>query len=153
VAGDSAKMPLNARGAGKEPPIAPPGLARRLAACVYDALALAAVLMVAGAAWVGITGAAAPPGNWAFRTYVLAICALFFCVFWTRGETLGMRAWKLRIVAADGQPPGWGRAMLRFGAALVSLAALGLGFAWVLIDRDRLAWHDRWSGTRLHRTS
>jgi uncharacterized RDD family membrane protein YckC len=151
VASDSAEMPLATHGSVNEPRIVPPGLARRLAACLYDGLALAAVLMVAGAAWVGITGAAAPPGSWAFRAYVLAICALFFCVFWTRGETLGMRAWKLRIVAADGQPPGWGRALLRFAAALVSLAALGLGFAWVLVDRDRLAWHDRWSGTRLQR--
>jgi uncharacterized RDD family membrane protein YckC len=132
--------------------VAPPGLARRLAACLYDGLALAAVLMVAGAAWVGLTGTAAPPGDWPFRAYLLAIAALFFGVFWTRGETLGMRAWKLRIVAEDDRPPGWGRAMLRFGTALVSLAALGLGFAWVLIDRDRQAWHDRWSGTRLERT-
>jgi uncharacterized RDD family membrane protein YckC len=39
--------------------------------------------------------------------------------------------------------------LARFAAAGVSLAALGMGFLWVLVDRDRLAWHDRWSGTRL----
>jgi uncharacterized RDD family membrane protein YckC len=60
-----------------------------------------------------------------------------------------MRAWKLRIVGADGRPPGWGRSLLRFAAGLVSWAALGLGFLWVLVDRERLAWHDRLSGTRL----
>lgn len=128
---------------------ATPGLARRLAAALYDGLALAALLMVAGALWVAARGDAAPPGDWLFRGYLLAVSALFFCVFWTRGETLGMRAWKLRIVALDGRPPGWGAALLRFAAACVSVAALGLGFAWVLVDRDRLAWHDRWSGTRL----
>jgi uncharacterized RDD family membrane protein YckC len=31
----------------------------------------------------------------------------------------------------------------------VSLAALGLGYFWIWIDRERLAWHDRWSGTRV----
>jgi uncharacterized RDD family membrane protein YckC len=127
----------------------PPGLGRRLAACLYDGLVLFAVLMVAGAAWVALTRAAAPPGDWLFRGYLLAIAALFFCGFWRRGETLGMRAWKLRVVAADGRAPGWDRALLRFAAALLSWAALGMGFLWVLVDRERLAWHDRLSGTRL----
>jgi uncharacterized RDD family membrane protein YckC len=31
------------------------------------------------------------------------------------------------------------------------LLCLGLGFLWVLYDRDKLAWHDRLSGTRLVR--
>ena len=35
------------------------------------------------------------------------------------------------------------------GGACVSLAALGLGYFWIWIDRERLAWHDRWSGTRV----
>jgi uncharacterized RDD family membrane protein YckC len=127
----------------------PPGLGRRLAACLYDGLVLFAVLMVAGAAWVALARAAAPPGDWLFRAYLLMVSALFFCGFWRRGETLGMRAWKLRVVAADGRAPGWNRALLRFAAALLSWAALGMGFLWVLVDRERLAWHDRLSGTRL----
>jgi uncharacterized RDD family membrane protein YckC len=126
-----------------------PGLARRLAACFYDSLVLAAVLIFAGAAWVGLSGAAASPGDWLFRFYLLAVAALFLGAFWRRGETLGMRAWKLRIVAVHGGPPSWGRALLRFAAALLSWAVLGLGFWWVLLDRERLAWHDRLSGTRL----
>ena len=126
-----------------------PGLGRRLAACLYDGLVLLAVLMFAGALWVALSRAAAPPGDWLFRGYLLSIAALFFGAFWTRGETLGMRAWKLHLVAADGRAPGWGRALLRFAVALVSWAAFGLGFLWVLVDRHRLAWHDRASGTRL----
>jgi uncharacterized RDD family membrane protein YckC len=130
-----------------------PGLARRLAACFYDGLVLVAVLVVAGAVWVALSRAAAAPGDWLFRGYLLAVSAAFFGAFWTRGETLGMRAWKLRIVGRDGKPPGWGRAVLRFTVALLSWGALGLGFLWVLVDRDRLAWHDRASGTRLVRVA
>ncbi|HUG98342.1 MAG TPA: RDD family protein [Gammaproteobacteria bacterium] len=126
-----------------------PGLIRRLAACLYDCLVLIALLMVAGAAWVGLSRTAVPPGDWLFRAYLLAVAALFFAGFWRRGETLGMRAWKLRIVAADGRPPGWGRGLLRFAMALLSWAVFGLGFWWVLVDLERLAWHDRLSGTRL----
>jgi uncharacterized RDD family membrane protein YckC len=32
---------------------------------------------------------------------------------------------------------------------VVSVAALGLGYFWIWIDRDRLAWHGRWSGTKV----
>ncbi len=128
-----------------------PGLPRRLLAMLYDGLVLCAVLMVAGAAWVALHRAAAPPGDWAFRAYLVAVCALFYAGFWTRGETLGLRAWKLRLEGPDGRPPGWGRALLRFAAALLSWLPAGLGFLWVLVDRDRLAWHDRLSKTHLVR--
>jgi uncharacterized RDD family membrane protein YckC len=129
----------------------PAGLARRLAACLYDGLVLVAVLMLAGAAWVALSRTAAPPGDWWFRAYLLAVAALFFCGFWRRGETLGMRAWKLRIIGPDGAPPTWARGFSRFAAALLSWGPLGLGFLWALVDRDGLAWHDRLSGTRLVR--
>lgn len=132
------------------PPRAP-GLGRRLASCLYDGLALIAVLMVAAAVWVAIARSAAPPADWLFRIYLLTISALFFVLFWTRGETLGMRAWKLRVEGPDGRPPDWRRALLRFFSAMLSWAAFGLGFLWVLVDRDRLAWHDRLSATRLVR--
>ena len=116
---------------------------------VYDALVRAAVLMIAGGLWVAAHRAAAPPGDPWFRLYLAAVTALFFSAVWTRGETLGLRAWKLRLVGPDGRPPGWGRALLRCAAAILSWLPLGLGFLWVLVDRERLAWHDRLSGTRL----
>jgi uncharacterized RDD family membrane protein YckC len=53
-----------------------------------------------------------------------------------------MRAWRIRVVAADGGALPWPRALLRFTVALVSFAAFGLGFLWCLLDRDRRAWHD-----------
>lgn len=116
---------------------------------LYDGLVLAAVLMVAGGLWVAAHRAAAPPGDVLFRLYLLAVTVFFYTAFWTRGETLGLRAWKLRLVGPGGRPPGWGRALLRFAAAVLSWLPCGLGFLWVIVDRDRLAWHDRLSGTRL----
>lgn len=118
---------------------------------LYDGMVLCAVLMIAGAAWVALHRAAVPPGDWTFRAFLVAVCAVFYAGFWSRGETLGLRAWKLRIEGPDGRPPGWGRALLRFAAALLSWAPAGLGFWWILVDPDRLAWHDRLSRTRLVR--
>ena len=53
-----------------------------------------------------------------------------------------MRAWRLRVVAEDGSRLSTPRALLRFLVALVSLAALGGGFWWALIDQHRRTWHD-----------
>ncbi len=67
------------------------------------------------------------------------------------GQTLGMRPWRLQLRAAGGQVPT--RAMLwkRYAMGTLSLLCGGLGFWWALFDRDRLTWHDRFSGTRLVR--
>lgn len=118
---------------------------------VYDALLLFGVLALASFPYVLIAaGRPGPMARLGFQLYLLALCLLFFSWSWVRGgQTLGMRAWRLRLVRADGGPVTWTLAVCRFAAALLSLACLGIGFLWILVDRDRLAWHDRLSATRL----
>jgi uncharacterized RDD family membrane protein YckC len=61
-----------------------------------------------------------------------------------------MKTWRIRLVRADtGGPLNAGRAVHRYLLALLGLAAVGLGFAWALVDRDRLFLHDRLAGTLL----
>ncbi len=118
----------------------------------YDGLLLIALWMLATAAVLPLTGGeAVTSGNWIFRGYLLLIAGIFLCGFWWRaGRTLGMQAWRLRVVTmSDGDRPSATQACIRFAAALLSWLPLGLGFLWVLLDRDGLAWHDRLSGTRL----
>ena len=80
----------------------------------------------------------------------LLVILVFFCGFWLRGgQTLGMRAWRLMVVRDDGSPLTLRDALVRFASAVLSWAALGIGFLWSLFDRENLAWHDRLSGTRL----
>ena len=67
------------------------------------------------------------------------------------GQTLGMRPWRLHVVTADGGRPGWRALAIRYAVGTVSLLAAGLGFWWAWIARDKLAWHDRASGTRMLR--
>lgn len=115
---------------------------------------------------------------WLYWGCQVTLIALFFGFFWTRsGQTVGMLPWRLRIVRADGRGITWGDALLRLGilAALLvpfmlgdwlfwrhwqdpaartiaryaSLAPILLSYAWIWIDRERLAWHDRWSRTRI----
>lgn len=129
------------------------GLGRRLMAMLYDALLLAGIVFLAAIPVVVATGgrvSATPASRFAFQVYLLGVIFIFFGWFWTHGgQTLGMRAWRLRAVRADGAPMDWAHAARRFGSAIVSLAAFGIGFLWMLADRERLTWHDRLSKTRI----
>lgn len=132
------------------------GLPRRLGALLYDGLLLLAVLMVATALFLLLTGGEAvdpdrtPLLEFVYRMLLLLLIVGFFGVFWTRrGQTLGMASWRLRVEREDGRLLGWGDTVRRLGWAIVSLAPLGLGFAWILVDPERRAWHDRLSRTRV----
>jgi len=135
---------------------APAHLALRLIAAVYDLLPLAALWFVAAALALALTGGQLDVHRVTdkifVQTLVLAATAAYFVVSWTRGgATIGMRAWRLRLVGADGGAVGFRRALLRFGIAILSLGAFGLGFLWCLVDRERRAWHDLAAGTLLVR--
>src|SRR3989344_2251858 len=130
------------------------GLARRLSAIFYDALLLLALLMLGSFLYVPIAGIVlpAPLGRTLYQIFLFAIGFLYFTGFWVHGgQTLGLRTWKLRLVACDGGSVTWPQATQRFALALVSWLCLGLGFLWALVYREKLAWHDRFSGTRLIR--
>ncbi|HKR36337.1 MAG TPA: RDD family protein [Steroidobacteraceae bacterium] len=132
------------------------GVLRRFGAMLYDTLLLAlAVLPITTAIFLLFTHEAITPGGSGvveriYQAALVLVIVLFFGVFWTwSGQTVGMLAWRLRVERNDGSLLTWRDALLRLGGACVSLAALGLGYFWIWIDRDRLAWHDRWSGTRV----
>ena len=130
----------------------PAGFLRRLGAMFYDSLLLIALLMMLSYPYVWLTGGDKPGliVKTAYQIYLLAICFFFYAGFWVRGgQTLGLRSWRLKLVRNDGGPITWMIAFKRFAFAWVSLLCLGLGFLWVIYDRDKLAWHDRWSETRL----
>lgn len=127
----------------------PCSLSRRLFAIVYDGLILAGLWMIAAAVVVIPAGHAIENGNLLFQLFLLLVAFLYFGGCWRfGGQTVGMRAWKIHL-DADTTPPPLDRLALRFGVALVSLAALGAGFWTAALRRDGATWHDRVSGTRL----
>lgn len=130
----------------------------RLAAIFYDLLVLTAVWMLAAAlvllAFHGEVDVAHQPPLYhaILQGVLLSLTAIYFVISWTRGgQTIGMRAWRLRVTGPGEQSPSWSQALLRFAVGTLSLGACGLGFAWCLIDRDRRAWHDIAAGTQVLR--
>jgi uncharacterized RDD family membrane protein YckC len=76
------------------------------------------------------------------QVFILVVLAAYFLWSWLRGgQTLAMRAWRIRLV--DVTP---GKAVARF---LIAAALLPVSILWALADRDRQFLHDRLAGTRL----
>lgn len=130
----------------------PARLLPRLASLIYESFLLAAILFVASYLFLAIArDAQAGLLHAVFQLYLLLISALYFCFCWVRGgQTLAMKAWRLKLVTGDGHPLRVGRALTRFAWAVPSTLT-GLGLLWALFDEHRQFLHDRLAGTRIIR--
>jgi uncharacterized RDD family membrane protein YckC len=130
----------------------PAHLGWRIAAALYDLFPLIALWMATGAVALAVTRGQLDYHALWYRLSLLGVTAGYYVLSWRYGgQTLGMRAWRLRVVDAAGDSPGWGASLLRFVVAQASLAVFCLGFLWCLWQRERRGWHDLASGTRLLR--
>jgi uncharacterized RDD family membrane protein YckC len=114
----------------------------------YEAILLFAVAFFA--AWIfyfasGGADTARPGGaRLALQAFIVIVFGAYFLWCWLRGgQTLAMKAWKIRLV--DVTPK---KAVLRFVIACVAVPT-GISIVWALFDRDRQFLHDRLAGTRL----
>lgn len=135
----------------ESPPLPRCGLFRRLAAILYDGLLLLAVLFFASALLLPFSDGEAVAANRPLLSiYFFVIAFGFYSWFWTHGgQTLGMRAWRIRLQGYDGTSINLWQALLRYLAAVVSWVTVGIGFFWCLVDRHQLTWHDRFSMSEL----
>ncbi|CBL45744.1 Hypothetical protein HDN1F_21610 [gamma proteobacterium HdN1] len=134
----------------------PAGLIRRLAATVYDFLILAAIWLLVGFVFMAVVLGGQPAEDptilrvGLFPLLVLATIG-FYSWFWMHGgQTLGMRAWNIKVVHArlDGTPLTFTQCFMRCFMGFFSWAIFGIGYLWIFADPSRDTWHDRFSGTR-----
>ena len=149
-----------------KPKIQTIGLFKRLLVVIYDGLLLASlvfftsVLLMGLFTWLGPDAFFAPPdpanpnllvrsdlgrmvGGTLVTINVVCVSFFFYGWFWTHGgQTLGMKAWGLYLVKADGKFIDWNTALHRYVVAIFSWLSLGLGFTWVLLNKRKRAWHD-----------
>lgn len=131
---------------------------RRLGAMIYDFLLAVAVYMVAGAMGFGLFMALTSSGLVSLNGFEhvsdalngtpiyhgiyqlwLALCVgSFYALFWSRGgQTLGMRAWRLKVQHPNGQNISFITACAR-----VVWSLMGIGNLWILINDNKLALQD-----------
>jgi uncharacterized RDD family membrane protein YckC len=132
-----------------------PSLLRRLIAMLYDTFLVVALVGVVNALALGVV-ARITQGNQQVlsphlaQTLTTLSIVGFFSLFWIKsGQTLGMQAWRIKLVDFQGRPPSITRALARCLGACLSAACFGLGYLWCLVDPNKRYWHDYISHTEL----
>ncbi|EWS99331.1 RDD family protein [Pseudoalteromonas sp. SCSIO 43095] len=142
------------------------GFWRRFASLVYDTLAIIAFAMLAVVLYlfaiqglisldvIALNGAEDVSARIqdslllsGIRSSLLVLVGLvFFGYFWTKsGQTIGMRAWRLKVQTSQGSLISWPQAIIRSISAL-----LGLGNLMVLVDfKNKKALQDYLSKTEV----
>jgi uncharacterized RDD family membrane protein YckC len=138
-------------------------LIRRLGAILYDTLLIFAWLWTVTALYMfGLSKSFSSTESFQqfleaggiltrheYPPLLLLALYLFFAFFWRKsGQTLGMQAWRLKLVSTEGGRPSHVQCFLRFCTAIVSFLVVGLGYLWIL-RQPHTAWHDRYSDTRV----
>lgn len=147
-----------------------------MASFIYEGLLLFGIGLIPGAMgalFAALSGRPVPmQHDAALRTITALIYAGYFSWFWsTRGQTLPMQTWRIRVVTVQGASLTGRRALMRFIASCAwfapaaGLAALNHWTGWrglaafatgviayallALAHPQRQFWHDAVCGTRL----
>ncbi|WNJ96240.1 RDD family protein [Vibrio ruber] len=149
-----------------QPHLQTAGFIRRIGALVYDTClilvleilaAAVIVLMLEAMAAVGllhygiyrdVSGFLTHHPFWSsvFTAYLAMIWIGFFVWFWTqKGQTLGMKAWRLMVSNADGTPITITQALIR-----LFTSGFGLSNLTVPLDPQKRGFHDIWAKTNLY---
>ena len=140
------------RRGGEDARVRPASVRRRLLALMVDGLTVVSAFALAAEIFWRITrirpplaqltvlGTVGPVVLWAVYQYLLVVYA---------GKTPGLWLASLEMVGLDGSAVTRSQRRWRVLASFLSLASLGLGYVWALMEADSFSWHDRMSGTCL----
>jgi len=149
-----------------------PALGRRMACWLYEGVLLFGVVFIAAYLFSTLTQTRNPLTNLlGLRLFLALVLAIYFAWFWSRGQTLAMKTWHIRVVDRHGAKISQGRALARYllswvwfvpplaaaatwalPAGEVAVTTLGWVLVWGLASRlhpQRQFWHDAWAGTQL----
>lgn len=132
-----------------------PHIHRLIGSALYDLLIILGLLMIAGFLAVGayylMTGEESiPENNLFFQLYLLAVISGYFLYFWKKsGQTVGMKAWRIKLISQYDRQLGFKSLLLRQVTAIPAYGLLFLGVLWQYWDKAGLNWQDRASGTKM----
>ncbi|MDP6060450.1 MAG: RDD family protein, partial [Pirellulaceae bacterium] len=139
------------------------GFWRRFGAMAIDIVITVAITAVAPA--IVIAAVALPPGfiadgvgfgltiAFTFTVVLIPPWAYYVLLTGTKGQTVGKMALGIKVVVANGEKPGLGRAALReVIGKIISGLVLWIGFFWAIWDPNKQGWHDKLASTYVIRT-
>lgn len=121
-------------------------LLRRLLAFLYDCFLLIALFFAVTAVALFLNDGKAIESV-LYKLTLLPIAGVFFVWFWKNGgQTLGMRAWRIKLVNNEGSAAGWTQCTLHF---VFGVVFFGFTYLFMLLNRQQSALHDHLSNTRI----
>ncbi|HVE53322.1 MAG TPA: RDD family protein [Ramlibacter sp.] len=144
-----------------------------MACWLYEALLLFAMGLIATLVFsVAIDmRSGMDPRRWLLQGFLAVVFGIYFSFFWSKGQTLPMKTWRIAVVDRHGQRLTQGRALLRylfcaiwvlpplvavasrqFTVTQLSVIFFGWVAVWAVLSRfhpQGQYWHDAWAGTRL----
>ena len=139
---------------------------------MYEGMLMFGVVFIAGYLFGTLSQTRnAMDNRHALQAVLFVVFGIYFTWFWSKGQTLAMKTWHIRLVDRHGASVSQPRALLRYALSWIWLlpplavsAPFGLPggeiavitFGWVLVwallsrfHPQRQFWHDAWAGTRL----
>ena len=149
-----------------------PSLRRRLACWLYEGLLMFGVVFLSGYLFGTLSQTRnALDNRHALQAFLFVIFGIYFVWFWSKGQTLAMKTWDIRLVDRHNAPVSQKRALARYCLSWIwflppllavspydltgpeiTVLLTGWVLVWALLSRfhpDRQFWHDAWAGTRL----
>ena len=149
-----------------------PNLMRRMACWLYEGLLMFGVVFIAGYLFGTLSQTRnALDNRHALQAFLFVIFGIYFGWFWSKGQTLAMKTWHIKIVDLQGRPISQARALRRYVLSWIwflpplgfiaplqlpvgesILLTLGWVAIWAVLSRfhpRQQFWHDAWAGTQL----
>jgi len=143
-----------------------------MASWLYEGLLLFGVLFIADYLFDTLSQSRHALVNREIRqAFLFVVLGIYFSWFWSKGQTLPMKTWHIRVVDREGKPLSQARAwcryvvswvwllpplmlawLLEFGVALSAFITFDWIVFWAalsMLHPEKQFWHDAWVGTRL----
>lgn len=127
------------------------GFLKRLAALLYDVFILFSIMILATLIILPINHfKPIPPKQPLYQGYLVLIAIAYYFLSWYKGgQTIGLRAWNLKLISVDYKPLQFKQLFKRILFAIPSMLFCLVGLLWALVDKQKQTLYDKLSETRV----
>ncbi|WP_350295865.1 RDD family protein [Limnohabitans sp. Rim8] len=149
-----------------------PSLSRRMACWLYEGMLLFGVIFITGYLFGTLSQTRnALDNRHGLQAFIFLVLGIYFCWFWSKGQTLAMKTWHIRVVNQQGRALSQIQALIRYflswvwflppiamanafdiPAMTILILMVGWIALWAMLSRFQIHgqfWHDAWARTYL----